>query len=404
MKWLRIASLVASLAVASYAQAAPPEARLGQPAAQTKGPAAARKPARPAVAPSLAAGAGAQRSGAAVRRYGQALNGLKAEARAATRGAAETRVYEQASPSVVLVVTAAGLGSGVVVTADGQIVTNLHVVGDVDTVGVIYKPAQEGASIAEAQIHKARVVRRDERADLALIRVHDLPATIKPLAIGDLAAVRVGADVHAIGHPTGESWTYTRGIVSQVRRDYAWTATGDRFEHKAAVIQTQTPINPGNSGGPLLNDRLEVIGINSFKTDGEGLNFAVSADDVKALLARTADRTAITRSNAPGGLCKEAELDSRPSKDPVGMEYLIDSDCDDAADYTVLIPDSRREAVLTMLDTDHDQKVDTVLVDRNRDGDPEVGLYDTNGDGRPDLIGTFRKGEDEPYKWEKIKG
>lgn len=401
MKWLRIAALAASLAAPSYAQAAPPEAYLGRPATAAKG---ARKPARPAVAPSIAAGSAAHRQGAAVKRYGQALGGLKPTARATTRGAAETKVYEQASPSVVLVVTPAGVGSGVVVSADGRIVTNLHVAGDFETVGVIYKPAQEGASVEKAEIHKARVLRRDEVADLALVQVDGLPAAIKPLALGAADTVRVGADVHAIGHPTGESWTYTRGIVSQVRRDYAWTATGDRFEHKATVIQTQTPINPGNSGGPLLSETLEVIGINSFKSDGEGLNFAVSADDVKALLASTSDRAATKRSNAPGGVCKEAEIDSRPSKDPVGVEYLIDSDCDDEGDYQVVVPDSKREAVLTMMDTDADREIDTILVDKNRDGSPETGLYDTDGDGKVDLMGTFRKGEDEPYKWEKIKG
>lgn len=380
--------------------AAPPEAYLGAPAAHTKG---VRKPTRAVVAPSLAAGSAAARSGAAVKRYEQTLSNLKVDGRAVTRGAAETRVYEQASPSVVLVVTPQGVGSGVVVSADGQIVTNLHVAGDYAHVGIIYKPAQEGASVKGAEMHKAKVLRVDEVTDLALVKVEGLPATIKPLALGGVDTVKVGADVHAIGHPTGESWTYTRGIVSQVRRDYAWTAPGDKFEHKATVIQTQTPINPGNSGGPLLNESLQVIGINSFKTDGEGLNFAVSADDVKALLALTEDRLATKRSNAPGGVCKEAEVDSRPSRDPVGVEYLIDSDCDDVGDYTVVIPDNRREAVLTLLDTDDDRKIDTVLVDKNRDGAPETGLYDTNADGEFDLVGTFRKGEDEPYKWEKIR-
>ena len=384
----------------SYALSAPPEAYLGASAAHSKG---VRKPARATVAPSIAAGSAAARSGPAVKRYAKALDGLKPDGRAVTRGAAETRVYEQASPSVVLIVTPQGVGSGVVVGADGQIVTNLHVAGDYEFVGVIYKPAQEGASVKGAEMHKAKVLRVDEVTDLALVKVEGLPATIKPLALGGVEAVKVGADVHAIGHPTGESWTYTRGIVSQVRRDYAWTATGDKFEHKATVIQTQTPINPGNSGGPLLDDKLQVIGINSFKSDGEGLNFAVSADDVKALLALSEDRLATKRSNAPGGVCKEAEVDSRPAKDPVGMEYLIDSDCDDEGDYTVVIPDNRREAVLTLLDTDDDRKIDTVLVDKNRDGSPETGLYDTDANGEFDLLGTFRKGEDEPYKWEKIK-
>ncbi|MCW5760688.1 MAG: trypsin-like peptidase domain-containing protein, partial [Phenylobacterium sp.] len=267
-----------------------------------------------------------------------------------------------------------------------------------------YKPAQEGASVKDAEVHKARVLRVDEVTDLALVKVDALPEGVRPLALGGVEAVRIGADVHAIGHPTGEAWTYTRGIVSQVRRDYAWTATGDRYEHKATVIQTQTPINPGNSGGPLLNEKLEVVGINSFKSGGEGLNFAVSADDVRALLAAKEDRLARTRSNAPGGVCKPAEIDSRPSRDPVGVEYLMDSDCDDAGDFTIVIPTSRREAVMTLIDADRDGRIDTVLLDRNRDGSPEIGLYDTDGDGKFDLQGTFRKGEDEPYKWEKIKG
>ncbi len=400
MKWLRIAALATSLATASYAQAAPPEGHLGQPATQGHG---ARKPARAVVAPSISAGSAAQRSGPAVKRYARTLDGVRPDGRSVTRGAAESKVYEQASPAVVLIVTPAGVGSGVVISADGQIVTNLHVAGEFETVGVIFKPAQEGASVAKAEIHKAKVLRRDEPADLALVKLDSLPPAIKPLTIGSTDSVRVGSDVHAIGHPTGESWTYTRGIVSQIRRDYAWTATGDRYEHKATVIQTQTPINPGNSGGPLLSEKLEVVGINSFKSSGEGLNFAVSAEDVKAMLARPDNRAAIKRSNAPGGVCKEAEVDSRPSKDPVGVEYLIDSDCDDEGDYSVVIPNNKRDAVLTMLDTDADQAIDTILVDKNRDGAPETGLYDTDGDGKIDLLGTFRKGEDEPYKWEKVK-
>ena len=113
---------------------------------------------------------------------------------------------------------------------------------------------------------------------------------MKPLAIGDTGKLQVGADVHAIGHPTGQAWTYTRGIVSQIRRDYAWKA-GRQVQHKATVIQTQTPINPGNSGGPLLDDGLASGRHQQLqRAKAEGLNFAVSAEDVKAFLARKDDR------------------------------------------------------------------------------------------------------------------
>jgi S1-C subfamily serine protease len=76
--------------------------------------------------------------------------------------------------------------------------------------------------------------------------------------------IEVGADVRAIGHPKGEEWTYTKGIVSSVRPDYEWS--GEPGEsHRATVIQTQTPINPGNSGGPLLSDEGKIVGVNSFR-------------------------------------------------------------------------------------------------------------------------------------------
>jgi S1-C subfamily serine protease len=95
----------------------------------------------------------------------------------------------------------------------------------------------------------------------------------------------IGADVSAIGHPDGQAWTFTKGIISQHRLGFQW------LDHKADVIQTQTPINPGNSGGPLISEAGSLIGVNSFKTpDAEGLNFSVSADEVKKFLARSGDR------------------------------------------------------------------------------------------------------------------
>ncbi len=341
-------------------------------------------------------------SDASAKSYARALNGLKPEGRNTTRGANETRVYQTASASVVLIVTKDGVGSGVLISPDGKIVTNLHVVGKNTEVGVIFKPAIEGTVVNDADVHRARVLRRDEVADLALIQVSETPGHVKPLVVATTSdrAVQVGADVHAIGHPTGEAWTYTRGIVSQVRRDYEWT-TEERLQHKATVIQTQTPINPGNSGGPLIDDNLRVVGINSFKGEGEGLNFAVSAEDVNAFLARTADRA--TQPVGPPKDCKSKTLAERVSTDPPGMEYDVDADCDGQADYLSVIPNSRREPIMIMYDDDGDGKLDSAIFDKNRDGNPESGLYDTDGDGEFDMEGRFRNGEAEPYRYERIK-
>ena len=239
-------------------------------------------------------GAAPSLPGAAAARYAAALDGAAAQPRQVTRGAKDAQVYQAAAPSVVLVLAGDSFGSGALISADGKIVTNLHVVGDAKEVGVVFKPAAEGASFGKADVRRAKVIRRDEVADLALLQVSEVPAGAKPLPLAASSAVQVGSDVHAIGHPTGQAWTYTRGIVSQVRKDYAWR-TEMGLDHKATVVQTQTPINPGNSGGPLLDDNLEIIGINSFKSDGEGLNFAVSADDVRTFLTLKEDRRA-TRS------------------------------------------------------------------------------------------------------------
>ena len=335
--------------------------------------------------------------------YGKALRGVKPDGAAVTRGAKDARVYQAASPSVVLIVTKEALGSGVLIDANGRIVTNLHVVGDNKEVGVVFKPRVEGAKVGDADLHRAKVIRRDEVADLALIEVTEIPAGVKPLAIAGSSAVQVGSDVHAIGHPTGEAWTYTRGIVSQIRRDYTWRAE-DKISHTATVIQTQTPINPGNSGGPLLDDDLELVGINSFSGEGEGLNFAVSAEDVKAFLARTEDRLVdkAAKKAVAAKDCKHKVLDERPSKDPVGVEYSMDSDCDGEADYVMIVPDKKREPISFLFDDDGDGKVDTIVLDTDRDDHPDYALYDTDGNGKIDMEGKFRNHEDEPYRYERV--
>ncbi|WP_296600261.1 serine protease [Phenylobacterium sp.] len=362
---------------------------LGQPVAKPSGKPSSRP------APALKGGPGAARA------YGKALAGLQPEGRSLTRGAKETQVYQRASPSVVLVVTREGLGSGVLVGADGTIVTNLHVVGDYAEVGVVFKPKVEGATFGEADVKRAKVIRRDEVADLALIQVSEVPAGVSPLAIASGPAVEVGADVHAIGHPKGQSWTYTRGIVSQVRRDYAWD-TESGLNHKATVIQTQTPINPGNSGGPLLGDDLKVIGINSFKGPGEGMNYAVSAEDVAAFLARKADRVTTLAERRP--TCESKTLGEVPTSKPKGVSYAVDNDCDGKGDYVVLEPDDKREAVTYLYDDDGDGRYDTMLVDIDRDDNPDFSLHDTDGDGKPDLRGDYRNGEADPYRYVRSKG
>jgi serine protease Do len=161
-----------------------------------------------------------------------------------------------------------GLGSGVIVSEQGHIVTNHHVIANVDTIEVAL---HDGRTVA------ARAIASDESADLAVLRIEE--TGIRPVPLGDSDAVRVGDLVLAVGNPFGLDATVTNGIIS---------ATGRRLMQDAWVdfLQTNAEINPGNSGGPLVNIRGEVIGINTAiaagRTGGwQGVGFAVPASAVR---------------------------------------------------------------------------------------------------------------------------
>lgn len=208
-----------------------------------------------------------------------------------TRSSKGVAVYKSSSASVVLVLTNDSVGSGSLIDASGLILTNRHVVGVATDVVVVFKPAKEGAEPVKSDARVGRVVKVDEVADLALIKVSDVPPGHPVLPLGDESSLVIGSDVHAIGHPTGEAWTYTTGVISQLRSRYEWSYGKDPVAHSADVIQTQTPISPGNSGGPLLNDAGALVGVNSFGAgEAQNLNFAVSLKDIRAFILRPGDR------------------------------------------------------------------------------------------------------------------
>jgi serine protease Do len=156
-----------------------------------------------------------------------------------------------------------GVGSGFILSADGFVMTNAHVVDGADEVMVTLPDKRE---------FKARIVGADRRTDVAVVKIDatGLPA----VRIGDVNRLRVGEWVMAIGSPFGLENTVTAGIVSAKQRD-----TGDYLP----FIQTDVAINPGNSGGPLINLRGEVVGINSqiYSRSGGfmGISFAIPIDE-----------------------------------------------------------------------------------------------------------------------------
>lgn len=200
------------------------------------------------------------------------------------------RVYERASPAVVSIDTDKANGSGAIVSPDGLVLTNAHVVSAGGTVKVV---------LADGREVKADVIGFGEGGlDLAVVKIRD-QSNLPTIPLARSGSVKVGQRAFAIGNPFGQfQGTFTSGIVSRIDKD-------------RGLIQTDAAINPGNSGGPLLNSAGELIGVNtSIFTRGQsggniGIGFAISVDKVPAFLSAVREgrvpRTAQERGSIFGG-------------------------------------------------------------------------------------------------------
>src|SRR3954466_16293897 len=189
-------------------------------------------------------------------------------------------VYEAAKDSVAYITTGVGTGSGFVVSDDGYVVTNAHVVEGAN--------GQIKAKIGDGKTLAAKLVGKDASTDLALLKVD--ATNLKPLALGDSSTVQVGDPAYAIGNPFGLDRTLTTGVISALQREIS-SPNGFSIDD---VLQTDAAINPGNSGGPLFNAQGQVIGVNSqiestgTSSGGEGGNvgigFAIPSNTVKSVV------------------------------------------------------------------------------------------------------------------------
>ncbi len=192
------------------------------------------------------------------------------------------QLYRRVVDSVVLVVTKDSIGSGVVVSAKGHILTNWHVAGDYEVVGVVARSQELLKGIGQLRkehIIVARVLATDPRRDLALLHITSIPAGLRYVALGEPGGVEVGQDVYAIGHPSEMLWSYTEGVVSQIRPDYQWSYR-EGSAHQATIIQTQTPIHHGSSGGALFDGGGRVVGVITAMKDPT-LGLAVAVGEVR---------------------------------------------------------------------------------------------------------------------------
>ena len=187
-------------------------------------------------------------------------------------------VLAAVAPSVVQIeietedaVFGGGAGTGFIISPDGQVVTNAHVVEDAVTIKVM---------LSDGTVKSAELVQKDPTRDLAVLKIKgdNLPAA----RLGNSAEVEVGDEVLAIGNALGlgDTPTVTTGIVSALNRQLQ--LAGNRLTH---LIQTDAAINPGNSGGPLVNANGEVIGVNTaIAGNAEGIGFAISIDHARPVI------------------------------------------------------------------------------------------------------------------------
>jgi S1-C subfamily serine protease len=172
--------------------------------------------------------------------------------------------------------TATGVGSGIILTADGYALTNRHVVEGSQSLT---------ATLSDGSEHDAKVVTVSDSQDLALVKID--ATGLRPATIGDSNGIQVGQTAIAIGSPLGTfTETVTKGIVSALNRSI--TVRDDQTGRPTmlnGLIQTDAAINPGNSGGPLLDAAGDVIGVNTATAaSAEGLGFAIPLHEAQSLI------------------------------------------------------------------------------------------------------------------------
>jgi serine protease Do len=174
------------------------------------------------------------------------------------------------------------LGSGVIVSKEGHILTNHHVIADMTEIRV---------QLTDGRNFAAALIGSDPATDIAVLRID--AANIEPLPLGDSDSLRVGQQIFAVGNPYGLEESVTRGIVSAKGRQTTSDSAIEYIQHDAAV-------NQGNSGGPLLNLRGEIVGINSAifsRTGGwQGISFAIPANSARRVLEAIVKRGRMVRS------------------------------------------------------------------------------------------------------------
>ena len=339
-------------------------------------------------------------------------------------------IYDDFSTSVVFIGNRKnnrikGVGSGFVINNKGklQIITNWHVINGSDQLSVWLKPnsmVDENYLISQVPSHSANLIKVNKTKDLAMLEVENLPVKLKPVVYGKFDRIRPGQTSFAIGHPEGLLWTFTSGMISQVRPNYNWRYEGSR--HAANVIQTQAAINPGNSGGPLFNKNKELIGLNTFTSEGENLNFAIAINDVidfinekpkkiekkksKYIQKKEKGNTWIKKKKKKKSEKGSVDLsDAREvdmNKNGIIDAWLVDENNNGI--YEIAYGDENEDGVIEIvaIDKNEDNNFEVILIDKNNNGNADEAEIDEDEDGKTDVIAYDYNEDGEWDKFENV--
>ena len=297
-------------------------------------------------------------------------------------------VFDQWAPAVARIERPGCLGSGIILTSDGLILTNRHVVLNAANVFVYFYKVTDQAGKLKG--FPGEVIAADKVRDLALIKVEDPPSGLKAFTLQDRAKVDPGVPLFAIGHPLGEDWTPTQGVASAMRPDYDWDYCFTR--NKADVIQFQTPMSQGNSGGPLLDEQGNVVGITSFgRAEGQNVNFAICVNEMKDFVDNRSWYSATDVHDwQPVSFERRVELERRG----INNAQQCDFENDGVIDIIRLDTDNNGDWDHMIMDVNHDSAFEFMALDLNEDGYYEALFLDSRGDGTFDYV--FK--DDPPIK------
>jgi len=354
------------------------------------------------------------------------------------RGSA-VNIYSKNADSVVYIANkdSNSMGTGTIINKKGLIITNWHVIDGAEEVQIWFKPKElekmdERVLLYEPH-YTAKVIKINKNKDLALVQLNASPKILKPIVFGKMSSVPIGSTVYAIGHPTGETWTFNSGMVSQIRPNHKWfyKEGSVRSNHKATVIQHEVPTNPGNSGGPLFSEKGLFVGVNSFTAKGQLINFSVAVEEVSIFLKeKIVEKPFIKKKKKPSYITKKCKNTSsfitkkckekNKKKHSFNMKNYRNAKTQDANENgkidtwyvdtnrngkidTAFIDDNEDGIIEALLvDSNENMIWETLLYDEDLNGSPDIMLMDKDEDGKSDVRAYDYDQDGEWDKFEKI--